>query len=119
MRDWSDPTTLDDVISFRAFANYLREYITRFSELDQHLNTATKQGIKWHGWVTDPRGMEASREMKTTLSNDAALCMPGYAAAQGKESGMPLELCVDACGDGRGCTLAQRQRKGGAPQPIV
>ena len=34
LRDWPDPKTIDDVVSFRAFANYLREFIPRFQELD-------------------------------------------------------------------------------------
>ena len=63
--------------------------------------------------------MEAFREMKTALSKDAAMYMPDYVAAQDKESGRPLELFVDACDYGWGCTLAQRQRKGGAPKPIA
>ena len=46
LHDWPEPSTPDDVISFRAFANYLREFIPRFSELGQHLKTATKKGIK-------------------------------------------------------------------------
>ena len=43
LNDWPDPTSLEDVVSFRAFANYLREFIPRFSELDQRLKTATKK----------------------------------------------------------------------------
>ncbi len=41
--DWPDPKTLDDVISFRAFANYLREFIPRFQELDVRLKSTTKK----------------------------------------------------------------------------
>ena len=43
VNDWPEPTCLEDVISFRAFANYLREFIPRFSELDQRLKTVTKK----------------------------------------------------------------------------
>ena len=41
--EWPMPKTLDDVVSFRAFANYLREFIPQFTELDQTLKTATKK----------------------------------------------------------------------------
>ena len=43
---WPEPSCLEGVVPFRAFANYLREYIPRFSELGQRLKTATKKGIK-------------------------------------------------------------------------
>ena len=44
LNNWPDPTSLEDVISFRAFANYLREFIPRFSELDQHLKNRHQKG---------------------------------------------------------------------------
>ena len=57
--------------------------------------------------------------MKNALSENAALHMPDYAAAQDANSGRPLELYVDACEYGWGCTLAQRARREGAPRPIA
>ena len=44
LRNWPDPSSLDDVASFRAIANYLREFTPRFQALDMFLNTATQKG---------------------------------------------------------------------------
>ena len=37
MREWPEPKCLDDIISFRAFANFVKEFIPSFHELDQYL----------------------------------------------------------------------------------
>ena len=47
LREWPEPRTLDDVVSFRACANYLREFIPRFTELDLRLKVCTKKGAKF------------------------------------------------------------------------
>ena len=35
LRDWPMPTKAEHVVSFRAFANYLRSFIPNFLEIDQ------------------------------------------------------------------------------------
>ncbi len=119
LRDWPQPKSLDDVVSFRAFANFLREFIPRFTELDQRLKLATKKGMKWSEWSADAENLAAFEQMKTALTESAALYMPDYEAAKDPTSGRPLELYVDACEYGWGCTLAQRERPDGAPRPIA
>ena len=119
LKDWPDPKALDDVVSFRAFANYLRDFILRFQELDQRLKSLTKKGARFDDWLADGKNMEAFREMRNALADTAALHMPDLHAAQDVSSGRPLELYVDACEYGWGCTLAQRETKGGAPKPIA
>ena len=63
--------------------------------------------------------MQSFKAMRTALSEDSALYMPDYKAAQDPESGRPLGLFVGACDYGWGCTLAQRQTRQGAPKPIA
>jgi len=119
LEEWPDPKCLEDVVSFRAFANYLREFIPRFQELDSRLKVCTKKGVKWETWSADPENLAAFSSLRGALATGAALHMPDYMAAQDPESGRPLELFVDACEYGWGCTLAQRERAGGAPRPIA
>ena len=69
--------------------------------------------------VVGSRNLKAFDETRKFLADTAALCMPDYKAAQDSESGRPLELYVDACEYGRGCTLAQRACRDGAPKPIA
>ena len=97
LKDWPDPKCIEDVTSFRAFANFLREFLPRFQELDQRLKTCTKKGAKWDTWIADPENMKAFRAMRNALAETAALYMPDYHAAQDNASGRPLELYVDAC----------------------
>ena len=70
-------------------------------------------------WKSDLANLQAFSDMRTALAEGAELHMPDYEAALDKGSGRPLELFVDACEYGWGCTLAQRMQKGGAPKPIA
>ena len=97
LRCWPDPKCLDDVVSFRAYANYLREFIPRFSELDQHLKNATKKDMTWDVWFAKPESLNAFKEMREALTEETAFHTADYAAAQDKDSGRSFELFVDAC----------------------
>ena len=119
LADWPMPKTLDDVISFRAFANYLREFIPSFQENDARLKKCTKKGAKFEEWAADPLNIKAFENTRKSLCETAALYMPDCAAASDPKSGRPLELYVDACEYGWGCTLAQRMSREGAPKPIA
>ena len=46
MREWPEPKIVEDIVSFRAFANFVKEFIPRFHELDAHLRPFTKKGCK-------------------------------------------------------------------------
>lgn len=117
LRSWPDPTCIEDVTSFRAYANFLREFIPRFAELDVRLKSCTKKSAQWQDWASDPENLRAFSEMRTALKDSAALYMPDYAAAQDPASGRPLELWVDACEYGWGCTLTQRETKSWSTPP--
>ena len=43
LKEWPAPSSIDDVFSFRAFTNYLREFIPRFQELDAHMKAPRKE----------------------------------------------------------------------------
>ena len=57
LKEWPAPSSIDDVVSFRAFTNYLREFIPRFQELDARLKLCTKKGAKWEEWLSDPENL--------------------------------------------------------------
>ncbi len=44
LRNWPEPQSRDDVVSFRAYCNYLKEFIPGYHDMEQHLREYTKQG---------------------------------------------------------------------------
>ena len=125
LRDWPEPTKAEHVVSLRAFANYLRAFIPNFLEIDQHLKNITKKGMTFDVWKdlhnpeTGQGSMWAIKQLKSQLCEQVEYRLADYAAAQDPESGRPLQLFVDACDYGWGCTLAQPTEKGGTPAPIA
>ena len=115
---WPDPKCIEDVTSFRAYANFLREFIPSFLEDDQRLKVCTKKGADFEIWEADPKNLEAFHRMRKGLATSTAMHVPDYHAAQDPESGRPFELYCDACDYGWGCTLVQREGPEKCPKPI-
>ena len=44
LKKWPDPKGCDDIVSFLAFVNFLREFVPSFHEHSQHLKPYTKNG---------------------------------------------------------------------------
>eukprot|EP00969_Alexandrium_andersonii_P235097 10380480-Alexandrium_andersonii.AAC.1 len=53
LREWPDPKGLDDVVSFRAFVNFVKEFIPSFQELDRFLRPHTKKGARFEEYLKD------------------------------------------------------------------
>ncbi|MEO2123515.1 MAG: RNase H-like domain-containing protein, partial [bacterium] len=120
LRDWPDPSDIADIVSFRAYANWIREYIPNFIELDAPLRTYTKKNAKFSDYMEDEKAQKAFSDMRTAVARDAALHTADYRRARlDAKDHCPLELYVDASDLGWGCTLAQRRSPKEAPRPIA
>ena len=120
LRDWPDATSLEDVVSMRAYANYIREYIPDFAALDRYLRPYLKKGAKLSDFAADPKALEAYSGMRQACAEDAELMtFDDRAAAKGIAGGRPLELYIDASDYAWYLTLAQRPAKGAAPRTGV
>ena len=117
LRAWPDPSSVGDVVSFRAFANFVWEFIPCFHEADKHLRKYCKKGAKWSDYQRDKEAQKAFSQMREGLYKDAALYQFDYEAAADPASGRPLELYIDASDYAWGCCLAQRAVVGGPPRP--
>ena len=118
MRTWPEPRSTDDVTSFLAFANFVREFIPDFHEHARHLRPLAKKGAKF-GALWSPECSRAFSSLRNAIAADAELHCPDWAAAADPTSGRPFELYVDCCDFAWGAVLAQRQAAGGAPRPIM
>ena len=118
MRQWPEPRSIDDVQSFLAFANFVREFIPDFHEHARHLRPMTKKGAKF-GALWTPECKAAFEALRDAIASDAELHCPDWDAAADPDSGRPFELYVDCSDFAWGAVLAQRQVAGGAPRPIA
>ena len=59
LRSWPNPTSLDDIVSFRAFANFVKEFIPTFQEHGQHLRPYTKKGARFAQYLEDKTAQSA------------------------------------------------------------
>ena len=119
LRDWPDPKTLEDIDSFRAYANFIKEYIPNYVQLDAGLRPHGKKGATFEGYLADANAVKSFNDIRTGLIEAATLNMADYAAAADRQSGRPLLLFVDASDYGWGCTLAQVPADGLSPKPIA
>ena len=71
--EWPEPKTLADVISFRAYANFIREFLPAFQENDFHLEKYTKNGMKFSDYQRDTVAHESFKKMKADLAKQAAI----------------------------------------------
>ena len=111
LQNWPDPSSLDDIVSFRAFANFVNEFIPTFQEHDRYLRPYTKKGVRFADYQKDEQAKAAFAALRQALAQDAALHVPDYAAAADPTSGRPFELYIDASEFAWGCCLAQMGQK--------
>ena len=120
LRDWPDPSCLEDIVSMRAYANYIREYIPNFADMDVHLRPYLKKGARIAGYQKDDHATKAYSDMRASVAEDAELaCVDYRLAAKGIAGGCPLELYIDASDYAWAATLAQRPAPEKAPRPIA
>ena len=55
LKRWPDPQSTDDIVSFHAFANYLKEFIPGFVDIAQPLKAYRKKGAKWEDSLQDKK----------------------------------------------------------------
>ena len=67
LRDWEPPKNKEDVISFRAFANFLREFIPSFLLHDQRLKEMTKKGANFDLWWEKKENRDAFDAVRKSL----------------------------------------------------
>ena len=119
VRNWPAPKCVDDIVSFRAFVNFIKEFVPAFHEHDQHLRPYTKKGAKFSTYLTDEKAQKAFDDLRNAVAEDAILHVPDYEAAGQVDSGRPFELYIDCSDYAWGAVLAQRAVKGGSPRPIA
>ena len=119
VRNWPFPKSIDDIISFRAFVNFVREVVPSFHEHDEHLRKYLKKGRKFAEYDKDEVAKTAFGHMRNAVAETAMLHVPDYHAAGDADSGRPLELYIDCSDFAWGAVLAQREVREGAPRPIA
>ena len=115
LREWPAPRTVDDLISFRAYANYIKEYIPGYHEYEVKLKPYCKKGALIEQFEQDQGAVQAFHDLKSALVESAALHSPVWSNL----SVCPFELYVDASDFSWGCTLGQRPSPKQAPRPIA
>ena len=120
LRNWPDASCLEDIVSMRAYANYIREYIPNFADLDVFLRPCLKKGARFLDYQRDKDATTAYSDMRAAVAEDAELaCVDYRLAAKGIAGGCPLELYIDASDYAWAATLAQRPAPDKAPRPIA
>ena len=59
LRNWPEPQSRDDVVSFRAYCNYLKEFIPGYHDMELHLREYTKQGVDFKRYAQDKKAQAA------------------------------------------------------------
>ncbi len=116
---WPEPKAIEDLVSFRAYANYIREYIPNFADMDRYLKPYMKKGAKFKTYENDMKAQEAFKQLKTAVAREIGLATIDYALAADKDSGCPIELFVDASDIAWAATLCQRPAKDKPPRPVA
>ena len=78
----------------------------------------TKKGADFESWWKLQTSKDAFESIRKALETEIEFSLPDYNAASIDVGPQPLELFVDACDYGWGCTPAQPQESGGVPAPI-
>ena len=119
MRKWPLPTQIDDLISFLALANFIKEFIPDYHAYTQHLRPYVKKGARIADFQKDTIAHQAFYDLRESIVEDAAIYAPDFLAAADPESGRPFELWIDASEYAWACVLAQREVAGGCPRPLA
>ena len=119
IESWPAPSSLDDVASFRAYCNYVREFIPSFSTLEAPLRPYMRKGAKFQEYLNDSAATGTFKKLKTALATEVGLATLDYTAASDAASGRPIELRVDASDIAWAATLAQKSRRDGPLRPVA
>ena len=105
------PTTVTQLRQFLGLCNFQRKFVSNFSTIAKPLSSLTggpkRKQLKW-----DLSMEEAFETLKEKLTEEVALTFPDYTA-----EAEPMDLFVDASGQGVGACLMQRQD--GVTKPIA
>jgi hypothetical protein len=116
---WPEPQSLDDLVSFRAFCNFIKEFIPNFHDYDHHFRPYAKKGAKFADYQADAAAQKAFLDLRKAVATDAALFTIDYSLASDPKSGCPIELYIDASDYAWAVTVAQRPSPSKAPRPVA
>ena len=106
------------MVSFLAFANYVREFRPEYPEQSRHLRPLTKKGAKFELYSSNPQCAKVFLSIRETLAIDAELHCPDWATATDKMSSLPFARYVDASDTVKSDALAQRWKTDESPQTL-
>ena len=121
LKDWPSPKSCADIMSFLAFANYLRMYLgPRFVDKSMPLRKYTKKGSDFSMYAHDAEAQKAFQDIKGILVERAVLYAPDWeAAAYPWRSARPFEVYIDASDHSYCAVLCQRPAPHMPPRPIA
>lgn len=106
IKDFKPPTTVYELRKFLGFVNFQRKFIPKCSVIAKPLSCLTggrkSQGKKKIPWTEEMN--DAFEKLKEVLQQEIMLAYPDYSP-----NAKPLELYVDASGEGAGACLCQEQ----------
>ena len=57
--EWPEPKSLDDLVSFRAYCNFVREFIPNYNVIESPLRKYMKKGAKFADYLNDDAAKNA------------------------------------------------------------
>ena len=114
---WPNPKSIDVLVSFRTYCNFVREFIPNFASTEVPLKRYMKKGAKFADYEKDQGAQQAFERLKRSLAREVGLATLDYVAAADPQSGRPIEFYVDASDIAWAATLAQRRERDGPLRP--
>ncbi|CAD7974212.1 unnamed protein product, partial [Amoebophrya sp. A120] len=121
LKQWPELESKDDLVSFLAFVNYLREFIPDYQRHRGPLAPYTKKhGKSFTQYQHDNEAQHAVKALKNSIAVDVPLRSIDFKAARDwRNTGRPVVILCDASRFGRSYTIAQAERSGGPLRPCV
>ena len=121
LKAWPEYTSVADINSHLAFANYLREYLgPDYSERAKPLRAYQKKGANFADFAEDKVAQEARLWLKSIILENCVLVLPDFVAASRPwHSGRPFEAFLDASDESWCVALCQRSEPAGCPRIIA
>ena len=121
LKAWPEYTSVADINSHLAFANYLREYLgPDYSERVKPLRAYQKKGANFADFAEDKVAQEARLWLKSIILENCVLVLPDFVAASRPwHSGRPFEAFLDASDESWCVALCQRSEPAGCPRIIA
>ena len=121
LKEWPAPKSCADIMSFLAFANYLRMYLgPRFVDKSLPLRKYTRKGSDFQMYEHGVAAQKAFQEIRNTLVDRAVLYAPDWeAAAYPWRSARPFEVYIDASDHSYCAVLCGRPSPHAPPRPIA